>query len=90
MENKTLFLAPSNEFFFESGRYVTDIFEENRVYTAIGYTLNNYMFFGGHMWTYGPTDIPGTYRNRHIIRLNLMYTFDFRKNRKPKARDFAF
>jgi hypothetical protein len=90
MENKTFFIAPSNEFFFESGRYVTDIFEENRVYTALGYTLNNYMFFGGHMWTYGPSQIPGTYRNRHIIRLNLMYSFDFREKRKPRIRDYAF
>jgi hypothetical protein len=90
MENKTLFIAPSNEFFFQSNRQTWNIFEENRVYTAVGYTLNNYMFFGGHMWTYGPTNTPGTYRNRHIIRLNVMYTFDFRGNRKPITRDFAF
>ena len=90
MENKTLFIAPSNEFFFQSGKNVWNIFEENRVYTAIGYTYNNYMFFGGHMWTYGPTATPGTYRNRHIIRLNVMYTFDFRGKRKFLSRDFAF
>jgi hypothetical protein len=90
MENKTFFVAPSNEFFFETGKQVWNIFEENRVYTAIGYTYNNYMFFGGHMWTYGPTALPGTYRNRHIIRLNVMYTFDFRDRRKPLTRDFAF
>jgi hypothetical protein len=90
MENRTFFISPSNEFFFESGRHVPNIFEENRVYTAIGYTLNNYMFFGGHMWTYGPTSTPGTYRNRHIIRLNVMYTFDFRTNRKPRVRDYSF
>lgn len=90
MENKTFFLAPSNEFFFETGKQVWNIFEENRVYTAIGYTYNNYMFFGGHMWTYGPTNTPGTYRNRHIIRLNVMYTIDFRDKRRPLTRDFAF
>jgi hypothetical protein len=90
MENRTFFISPSNEFFFESGKQITNIFEENRVYTAIGYTLNNYMFFGGHMWTYGPTSVPGTYRNRHIIRLNLMYTIDFRSKRKPRIRDYAF
>lgn len=90
MENNTFFIAPSNEFFFETGKQVWNIFEENRVYTAIGYTYNNYMFFGGHMWTYGPTNMPGTYRNRHIIRLNVMYTIDFRGSRKPLTRDFAF
>lgn len=90
MENKTFFIAPSNEFFFETGKQVWNIFEENRIYTAIGYTYNNYMFFGGHMWTYGPTATPATYRNRHIIRLNVMYTFDFRGKRKPLTRDFAF
>lgn len=90
MENKTFFIAPSNEFFFQTGKHVWNIFEENRLYTAVGYTYNNYMFFGGHMWTYGPTSTPGTYRNRHIIRLNVMYTFDFRPHRKPITRDFAF
>ncbi|WP_373493017.1 DUF2490 domain-containing protein [Aquiflexum sp.] len=90
MENHTFFIAPSNEFFFETGNQVWNIFEENRLYTAIGYTYNNYMFFGGHMWTYGPSAIPGTYRNRHIIRLNVMYTIDFRDRRRPITRDFAF
>ncbi|WP_228527493.1 DUF2490 domain-containing protein [Pararhodonellum marinum] len=86
MENKTFFLAPSNEIFFETGKHIVNILEENRVYTAIGYTYNNFMFFGGHMWTYGPTAIPGTYRNRHIIRLNVMYTIDFRNKRLPVTR----
>lgn len=92
MENKTLFLAPSNEIFFETGNHIINILEENRVYTAIGYTHNNFMFFGGHMWTYGPTSTPGTFRNRHIIRLNLMYTLDLRNKRRPviKARDLKF
>lgn len=90
MENKTLFIAPSNEIFMETGKHKWNILEENRVYTAIGYTYNNYMFFGGHMWTYGPTNTPGTYRNRHIIRLNVMYTFDFRNNRKEITRNFSF
>lgn len=92
MENKTLFLAPSNEIFFETGSHIINILEENRVYTAVGYTYNNFMFFGGHMWTYGPTSIPGTFRNRHIIRLNLMYTLDLRNKRRPviKARDLKF
>jgi hypothetical protein len=90
MENKTFFIAPSNEIFFQTGSHITDILEENRLYTAIGYTYNNLMFFGGHMWTYGPTSIPGTYRNRHIIRLNLMYTLDFRTKRKPIIRDLKF
>jgi hypothetical protein len=86
MENKTFFLAPSNEIFFETGKMQRDILEENRVYTAIGYTYNNFMFFGGHMWTYGPTNNPGLYRNRHIIRLNVMYTLDFRNRRTPVTR----
>lgn len=90
MENKTFFIAPSNEFFFQSNQQTWNIFEENRIYTAIGYTYNNYMFFGGHMWTYGPTNTPGTYRDRHIIRLNVMYTIDFRDRRRPLTRDFAF
>jgi hypothetical protein len=90
MENNTLFIAPSNEIFMETGRNKWNILEENRVYTAIGYTYNNLMFFGGHMWTYGPTNNPGTYRNRHIIRLNVMYTFDFRNNRKEITRNFSF
>ncbi|MFC4873254.1 DUF2490 domain-containing protein [Negadavirga shengliensis] len=86
MENNTFFIAPSNEVFFETGKHITDVFEENRVYTAIGYTYNNFMFFGGHMWTYGPTGVPGTYSNRHIVRLNVMYTLDFRSRRTPVAR----
>lgn len=86
MENKTFFLAPSNEIFFETGKHQIDILEENRVYTAIGYTYNNFMFFGGHMWTYGPTNVRGVYRNRHIIRLNVMYTLDFRSKRTPIIR----
>jgi hypothetical protein len=90
MENNTLFIAPSNEIFMETGRNKWNILEENRVYTAVGYTYNNLMFFGGHMWTYGPTNTPGTYRNRHIIRLNVMYTFDFRNNRKEITRNFSF
>lgn len=86
MENKTLFLSPSNEIFFQTGKYQREIFEDNRVYTAIGYTYNNFMFFGGHMWTYGSTNIPGTYANKHIIRLNVMYTLDFRNRRRPVTR----
>lgn len=86
MENHTFFLAPSNEIFFETGKQQINILEENRVYTAIGYTYNNFMFFGGHMWTYGPTNTPGIYRNRHIIRLNIMYTLDFRNRRNPVIR----
>lgn len=80
MEDRTFFLSPSNEFFFEAGKNTLDIFEENRVYTAIGYTWGNYQFFGGHMWTYGPSAF-GTYRNRHIIRLNIMVNMDFRKDK---------
>lgn len=90
MENNTFFIAPSNEIFFQTGKQQIEIFEDNRVYTAIGYTYNNYMFFGGHMWTYGSTGIPGTYRNKHILRLNVMYTIDFRERRRPRVRDFAF
>ncbi|SHN09591.1 Protein of unknown function [Cyclobacterium lianum] len=86
MENKTFFIAPSNEIFFQTGSHITDILEENRLYTAIGYTYNNFMFFGGHMWTYGPTSIPSTYSNRHVIRLNIMYTLDFRNKRRPVVR----
>ncbi|EIM76770.1 hypothetical protein A3SI_08636 [Nitritalea halalkaliphila LW7] len=87
MENKTLFLAPSNEVFFQTGKNIMNIHEENRVYTAIGYTYNSVMFFGGHMWTYGPTAVPGIYRNRHIIRLNVMFNLDFRNSRRPIIRD---
>jgi len=92
MQNKTLFLAPSNEVFFETGKHILNIFEENRLYTAIGYIHNNFMFFGGHMWTYGPTSTQGTYRNRHIVRLNLMYNIDLRNKRNPviRARDLKF
>ncbi len=79
MENKTLFLSPSNEIFMHTGKEVIDVFEENRVYTAIGYTYNNFQFFGGHMWTYGPTSNFAEYRNRHIIRLNIMYSLDLRR-----------
>lgn len=86
MENKTLFIAPSNEIFFQTGKYQLEIFEDNRIYTAIGYTYNNFMFFGGHMWTYGSTNNPGTYANKHIIRLNIMYTLDFRNRRRPVSR----
>lgn len=81
MENHTFFISPSNEIFLETGNHITDILEENRIYTAIGYTHNNFMFFGGHMWTYGPSAIPAQYRQRHIIRLNVMYTLDFRDRR---------
>lgn len=90
MQNKTLFIAPSNEIFMESGNHKLNVFEENRLYTAIGYTYNNFMFFGGHMWTYGPTSTLGVYRNRHILRFNVMYTVDFRGKRKPLTRDFQF
>ncbi|KEO72500.1 DUF2490 domain-containing protein [Anditalea andensis] len=84
MENHTFFISPSNEIFFETGSHITDILEENRIYTAIGYTHNNFMFFGGHMWTYGPSAIPAEYRQRHIIRLNVMYTLDFRDSRNVR------
>ena len=86
MENKTLFIAPSNEIFFQTGKQQLEIFEDNRIYTAIGYTYNNFMFFGGHMWTYGSTRNPGTYANKHVIRLNVMYTLDFRNRRRPVTR----
>ncbi len=86
MENKTLFISPSNEIFFQTGKYQREIFEDNRVYTAIGYTYNNFMFFGGHMWTYGSTNNPGIYANKHVLRLNVMYTLDFRNKRRPVTR----
>ncbi len=80
MENKTFFLSPSNEIFMQTGKEIVyNVLEENRIYTAIGYTYNNFQFFGGHMWTYGPTTTPAVYRNRHIIRLNVMMTLDLRK-----------
>jgi hypothetical protein len=88
MEDKTFFISPSNEFFFEAGKNTRGIFEENRVYTAVGYTYGKFQFFGGHMWTYGPTSTPMVFRNRHIIRLNVMINLDLRKdNLIPKFMD---
>ncbi len=82
MEDKTFFISPSNEFFFEKGKKTLDMFEENRIYTAIGYTFGNWQVFGGHMWTYGPTGSElGAYRQRHMIRLNVMLNLDFRKDK---------
>lgn len=87
MENKTWYLYPSNEFFFESGSHIPNIFEENRLYTAFGYVYGNFQFFAGHMWTYGSIVYPN-YRNRHIIRLNVMINLDLRKDKfNPRMMD---
>jgi hypothetical protein len=80
MENKTFYFFPSNEFFFESGPHIPNIFEENRLYTAFGYVYGSFQFYAGHMWTYGSILFP-TYRNRHIFRLNVMMNLDFRKDK---------
>ncbi len=84
--NKTLFIAPSAEIFLHSGKsIVANPMEDFRVYTGLGYILNNNVtFFGGHMWTLGQGRNPAgfQYGQNHIIRLNVFLTFDLRKRTK--------
>lgn len=87
MEDKTWYLLPTNEFFFEHGDHKLELFEENRTYVSLGYTYGNFQFFGGYMFTYGPNqETFGHYRQRHILRLNVMVNLDLRKD-KSKPRD---
>lgn len=83
MEDKTWYLYPSNEFFFESGPKKLSLFEENRLYVATGYTYGNWQFFVGWMYTYGPNQSEyGVYRTRHILRTNVALNLDLRKDKK--------
>ncbi|CAN5169420.1 hypothetical protein BH23BAC1_BH23BAC1_22980 [soil metagenome] len=90
--NNTLFLAPSAEIFMHTGKSVVfHPLEDFRVYTGIGYIINqNYMLFGGHMWTIGQNPEGFSYNQSHIIRLNLFINFDLRPTRKtiPKIHMF--
>ena len=83
MEDKTWYLYPSNEFFFESGPKKLSLFEENRLYVAAGYTYGNWQFFVGWMYTYGPNQQEfWEYRTRHILRTNIALNLDLRKDKK--------
>jgi hypothetical protein len=87
LDVKTLFVAPSAEIFFETGKSVYNPFEDFRIYNGIGYILNEKItFFGGHMWTFGPDKTTLSYNTSHIIRLNVLVTFDMRaaKNKVPQ------
>ncbi len=66
---------------------VMNPFEDFRVYTGIGYILNeNVTFFGGHMWTFGQERSGFEYAQTHIIRLNVFIGLDFRnvENKIPR------
>lgn len=90
LENKTFFVSPSAEIFFETGRNVVyNPYEDFRIYTAIGYIFNSrYMFFGGHMWTIGQNPDGFSYRQSHIIRLNLFITLDLRGKSNKESLPF--
>lgn len=93
MEDKTWYLYPSNEFFFENGDHKREMFEENRFYLAAGYAFGNWQLFAGYMHTYGPNqNVENTYRTRHIIRVNMMLNLDFRKKKDagPKPLILAY
>ncbi|MGF1532896.1 MAG: DUF2490 domain-containing protein [Bernardetiaceae bacterium] len=80
IEEKTLFISPSAEIFMHSGASIVyDPFEDFRVYTGIGYVLNQKLtLFGGHMWTYGQRTTGFEYATSHIIRINLLIGLDAR------------
>jgi hypothetical protein len=83
LDYNTLFISPSVEMFFETGKSILNPFEDFRVYNGIGYILNdNITFFGGHMWTFGPEKNTLNYRTSHIIRLNVLFTFDLRSTKQ--------
>jgi hypothetical protein len=83
LDRKTLFISPSVEMFFETGKFIKNPFEDFRIYNGIGYILNEkYTVFGGHMLTFGP-DITGlNYLKSQIIRLNVFITLDIRKSKE--------
>jgi hypothetical protein len=80
LENKTWFFSPSFEIFMQSGKQIVyNHFEDFRIYTGLGYILNNRVtFFGGHMWTYGQDPVGFVYNTSHIIRLNVFLNIDLR------------
>jgi hypothetical protein len=84
LQSKTVFIAPSFEIFFETGKQVVyQHLEDFRIYTGIGYIMNSKItFFGGHMWTTGTKSNGHEFRQSHIIRLNLFYNMDFRNQNK--------
>ncbi len=88
IEVGTLFIAPSVEIFMQSGdSIVFNPFEDFRIYTGIGYILNeNITFFGGYMWTLGQDSSGFEYSQSHIIRLNVFVGLDFRnvENKIPR------
>lgn len=87
MEDRTWYLYPSNEVFFETGPNKLNVFEENRLYIALGYAIGNWQFFAGYMYTYGPNQQEyWEYRTRHIIRTNIALNLDFRKKQEGPGR----
>lgn len=88
IEVGTLFIAPSAEIFMQSGdSIVLNPFEDFRIYTGIGFILNeNITFFGGYMWTLGQERSGFEYAQSHIIRLNIFLGFDLRsaENKIPR------
>ncbi len=88
MQNRTLFLAPSAEIFMHTGKSIVyNVYEDFRIYTALGYILNkNVMLFGGHMWTIGQDPTGFEYSQSHIIRLNVFLTFDMYSRRINKRK----
>jgi hypothetical protein len=84
LEKRTLFFSPSAEIFMQSGKSIVyNHFEDFRVYTGLGYILNNSVtFFGGHMWTVGQDQVGNIYNQTHIIRLNIFINLDLRNPSK--------
>lgn len=83
-----IFIAPSAEIFLQSGdNVIMNPLEDFRIYTGVGYILNeNVTFFGGHMWTFGQDRSGFEYSTSHIIRLNVFIGLDFRnvENKIPR------
>jgi hypothetical protein len=87
IEEKSIFFSPSAEIFMHSGKSVVmNPFEDFRTYNGFGYVLNRQVtFFAGHMWTFGQRSSGFEYAMSHIIRLNILVSFDARRieNRLP-------
>jgi hypothetical protein len=81
IKEKTLYFSPSAEIFLQSGKSIVfNPFEDFRTYNGIGYVYKkNITFFAGHMWTLGQKQSGFEYRSSHILRFNVMVSFDARK-----------
>jgi hypothetical protein len=81
----TYFASLNNEIIIQAGKSIKfNYFEDNRLFLGLGYVWDdNIQLQAGYMWTFRHAGSPFRYEHRHIPRVSLYHSLDFRQQAKP-------